>query len=213
MNGERYVWLKDDEGGWCNRYNRGRLRNVLEFLGVPGFSVDYLNAFELPPIPACYPNCGGDSCPMPSVEPGFSDTAGGVAGGGGGGGRSVASSTTSILENPAFGEAIVPSDIQLTASNLMRKQNALLQRGNLELGQRLPSDFGTPSELTFASDNSRTGGPQNTNGNPYGQLVKGDSQNGSIDLEAGGGISGMHRTPSSSNNSSAGDDHHHQHLG
>lgn len=50
MNASRYSWMTDKAGKPCNRFDRGRMTNILEFFGVPGFAVDYYSVFVIPEV-------------------------------------------------------------------------------------------------------------------------------------------------------------------
>ncbi len=49
INRIRYPYLIDFEGNPRNRFDRGLCSNILEFLRVPGWGIDYSALFELPP--------------------------------------------------------------------------------------------------------------------------------------------------------------------
>jgi len=50
INSSRYSYLQDGEGNFSNRFDRGVVSNVLEFLQVPGYYVDYNTIFTLPDL-------------------------------------------------------------------------------------------------------------------------------------------------------------------
>lgn len=48
INRSRYSWMTDEEGRPSNKFDRGVIRNILEFWRVPGYAVDYMNVFAAP---------------------------------------------------------------------------------------------------------------------------------------------------------------------
>lgn len=48
INSSRYSYLQDEEGNFHNRFDRGVWHNILEFLQVPGYFVDYSEVFTSP---------------------------------------------------------------------------------------------------------------------------------------------------------------------
>lgn len=48
VNYTRYPWMVDETGSFNNRFDRGWILNLLEFLQIPGYSVDYMCIFDIP---------------------------------------------------------------------------------------------------------------------------------------------------------------------
>mmetsp|Transcript_8952 Transcript_8952/g.13456 ORF Transcript_8952/g.13456 Transcript_8952/m.13456 type:complete len:728 (-) Transcript_8952:148-2331(-) len=52
VNRARYWWMKGPDGKPLNRFDRGPVTNILEFLGVPGYHIDYMTIMSIPSSPA-----------------------------------------------------------------------------------------------------------------------------------------------------------------
>lgn len=49
INKSRYAWMKGPDGRPFNRFDKGIIANVLDFLLIPGRSVDYYSIMDIPP--------------------------------------------------------------------------------------------------------------------------------------------------------------------
>lgn len=52
INRSRYAWMQGPDGRPLNRFDRGPVRNVLDFLLVPGVAVNYFTVMDIPEVAA-----------------------------------------------------------------------------------------------------------------------------------------------------------------
>ena len=50
INSSRYSYLQDEEGNFSNRFDRGVWSNIMEFLQLPSYHVEYSRVFTLPEL-------------------------------------------------------------------------------------------------------------------------------------------------------------------
>lgn len=48
LNGSRYHWILKENDTVRNKFDRGTWTNIFEFWHIPGYGIDYMNAFDLP---------------------------------------------------------------------------------------------------------------------------------------------------------------------
>lgn len=48
LNYARYPYMIDEAGNYCNKFDKGWFSNIMEFLHVPGYFIDYTSLFDTP---------------------------------------------------------------------------------------------------------------------------------------------------------------------